>query len=146
MGKSIIRIGDHGAGQTTKLCNQIAVALHMLAGCEAILLAAKSGIDTQRMLTAISGGAAGSWMLSNLAPRIIRRDFDPGFMIRWAQKDLRLVLEAAAELDLPLPGLSLMNQVWRGVQAREGGDGMGTQAAILALEGLANFEVPKYED
>jgi len=146
MGKNIIHIGGHGAGQTTKLCNQIAVCLHMLAGCEAIMLAAKSGIDCQRMLDAISGGAAGSWMLSNLAPRIIRRDFDPGFMIRWAQKDIRLVLEAAASLDLPLPGTALMHQVWRGVQAIEGGNQMGTQAAILALEGMASFEVPKYEE
>lgn len=146
MGKNIIYIGDHGAGQTTKLCNQIAVALHMLAGCEAIMLASKSGIDPQRMLDAISGGAAGSWMLNNLAPRIIRRDFDPGFMIRWAQKDIRLVLQAAEALDLPLPGTALMHQVWRGVQAHEGGNEMGTQAAILALEGMADYQVPKYED
>jgi 3-hydroxyisobutyrate dehydrogenase len=140
MGKNIIHIGPTGAGQTTKLCNQIAVAVNMLAGCEAIMLAAKSGIDPQKMLDAISAGAAGSWMLSNLAPRIVRGDFAPGFMIRLAQKDLRLVLESANELQLPLPGTALMNQVWRAVEAEGGGD-LGTQAAIKALEKWANFSV-----
>ncbi|MGV3720298.1 MAG: NAD(P)-dependent oxidoreductase [Actinomycetota bacterium] len=140
MGKNIIHIGDTGAGQTTKLCNQIAVAVNMLAGCEAIMLAAKSGIDPKKMLGAISAGAAGSWMLSNLAPRILNGDLAPGFMIKLAQKDLRLVLEAAAELDLPLPGTSLMNQVWRSVEASGGGD-LGTQAAIQPLEKWANFEI-----
>jgi 3-hydroxyisobutyrate dehydrogenase len=144
MGKNIIHIGPHGAGQTTKLCNQIAVALNMLAGCEAIMLAAKSGIDPRKMLEAISAGAAGSWMLSNLAPRIVNRDFAPGFMIRLAQKDLRLVLESAQELQLPLPGTALMNQVWRAVEAEGGGD-LGTQAAIKALEKWANFELPSPE-
>ncbi len=140
MGKNIIHIGPNGAGQTTKLCNQIAVALNMLAGCEAIMLAAKSGIDPKKMLDAISAGAAGSWMLSNLAPRIVQGDFAPGFMVKLAQKDLRLVLEAANELHLPLPGTALMNQVWRSVEADGGGD-LGTQAAIKALEKWANFQV-----
>jgi 3-hydroxyisobutyrate dehydrogenase len=140
MGKNIIHIGPIGAGQTTKLCNQIAVALNMLAGCEAIMLAAKSGIDPKKMLDAISAGAAGSWMLSNLAPRIVNGDFAPGFMVKLAQKDLRLVLQTAEELELPLPGTSLMNQVWRAVQADGGGD-LGTQAAIKALEKWANFSI-----
>jgi 3-hydroxyisobutyrate dehydrogenase len=144
MGKNIIHIGPHGAGQTTKLCNQIAVAVNMLAGCEAIMLAAKSGIDPKKMLDAISAGAASSWMLSNLAPRIVKRDFAPGFMIRLAQKDLRLVLEAANELQLPLPGTALMNQVWRAVEADGGGD-LGTQAAILPLEKWANMSIGEGE-
>jgi len=140
MGKNIIHLGPHGAGQTCKLCNQIAVALNMLAGCEAIIFAAKSGIDPKKMLEAISAGAAGSWMLSNLGPRIVSGDFAPGFMVRLAQKDLRLVLEAGNEMDLPLPGTALMNQVWRAVQADGGGD-LGTQAAIKALEKWANFRL-----
>jgi len=140
MGKNIVHIGPNGAGQTTKLCNQVAVAINMLAGCEAIMLAAKSGIDPKKMLDAISAGAAGSWMLSNLAPRIVNGDFAPGFMIRLAQKDLRLVLESANELQLPLPGTALMNQVWRAVEAEGGGD-LGTQAAIKALEKWANFSL-----
>jgi 3-hydroxyisobutyrate dehydrogenase len=145
MGKNIVHIGPNGAGQTCKLCNQIAVALNMLAGCEAILFAARSGIDPKKMLEAISAGAAGSWMLSNLAPRIVQGDFAPGFMIRLAQKDLRLVLEAAGEQHLPLPGTALMNQVWRAVEAEGGGD-LGTQAAIKALEKLANFSLPHREE
>jgi 2-hydroxy-3-oxopropionate reductase len=140
MGKNILHLGPNGAGQTCKLCNQIAVALNMLAGCEAIMFAAKSGIDPAKMLEAISAGAAGSWMLSNLAPRIVKGDFAPGFMIRLAQKDLRLVLESANEQLLPLPGTALMNQIWRSVEADGGGD-LGTQAAIKALEKLAGFEV-----
>jgi 3-hydroxyisobutyrate dehydrogenase len=140
MGKNILHIGDHGAGQTTKLCNQIAVALNMLAGCEAIMLAAKSGIDPRKMLGAISAGAAGSWMLSNLAPRIVDGDYAPGFMVKLAQKDLRLVLEAADQIKLPLPGTALMNQVWRAVEADGGGD-LGTQAAIKALEKWASFSI-----
>jgi len=140
MGKNILHIGPHGAGQTCKLCNQIALAGNMLAGCEAILFAAKSGIDPKKMLGAISAGAAGSWMLSNLGPRIVEGDFAPGFMIRLAQKDLRLVLEAANEQQLPLPGTALMNQVWRAVEADGGGD-LGTQAAIKALEKWASFSI-----
>ncbi len=140
MGKNILHLGDHGAGQVCKLSNQIAVAVNMLAGCEAILFATKNGIDPGKMLQAISAGAAGSWMISNLGPRIVKRDFDPGFMVRLAQKDLRLVLEAAAEADLPLPGTSLMNQIWRAVQADDGG-ALGTQAAILPLEKWANCKV-----
>ncbi len=140
MGKNIIHIGANGAGQTCKLCNQIAVAINMLAGCEAIMFAARSGIDPGKMLSAISAGAAGSWMLSNLAPRIVNRDFAPGFMIRLAQKDLRLVLEGANEMQLPLPGTALMNQVWRAVQA-DGGDDLGTQAAIVAMEKWAGIKV-----
>jgi 3-hydroxyisobutyrate dehydrogenase len=140
MGKNIIHIGDHGAGQTAELCNQIAVAVNMLAGCEALLFAAKSGIDPKKMLDAISAGAAGSWMISNLAPRIVKGDHAPGFMIKLAQKDLRLVLEAANEMELPLPGTALMNQIWRAVQADGGGD-LGTQAAIQPLEKWANTTV-----
>jgi 3-hydroxyisobutyrate dehydrogenase len=140
MGKNIVHLGDHGAGQTCKLCNQIAVAGNMLAGCEALLFASRSGIDPAKMLEAISAGAAGSWMLSNLAPRIVKRDFAPGFMIRLAQKDLRLVLEAANEMHLPLPGTALMNQVWKAVEAEGGGD-LGTQAAIQPLEKLASCTV-----
>ncbi len=140
MGKNIVHIGDHGAGQTCKLCNQVAVALNMLAGCEAIMLAAKSGVDPKKVLDAISAGAAGSWMLSNLAPRIVNGDYAPGFMIKLAQKDLRLVLEAAGQIDLPLPGTALMHQVWKAVEAEGGGD-LGTQAAIKALEKWANFSL-----
>lgn len=141
MGKNIVYIGPSGTGQTVKLCNQVAAVLNILGMCEALILAARSGVDPHKMLQAVTAGAAGSWMLSNLAPRILKGDFAPGFFIRLQQKDLRLALEAAAELNLPLPGTALMNQLFRAVEAEPGGGELGTQAAIKALEKLANFEI-----
>src|SRR5438874_366377 len=140
MGKNIVYIGPSGSGQTVKLCNQVAAVLNILGMCEAVILAARSGVDPEKMLQAVTAGAAGSWMLSNLAPRILKGDFAPGFMIRLQQKDLRLALEAASELQLPLPGTALMNQLFRAVEAEGGGD-LGTQAAIKALEKLADFRL-----
>lgn len=140
MGKNIVYIGPSGSGQTVKLCNQVAAVLNILGMCESVILAARSGVDPEKMLQAVTAGAAGSWMLSNLAPRILKGDFAPGFMIRLQQKDLRLALETASELQLPLPGTALMNQLFRAVEADGGGD-LGTQAAIKALEKLANFRI-----
>ena len=140
MGKSINLIGDHGAGQMTKLCNQVAVSVANLAMAEALILAARAGLDMEKMLAAISGGAAGSWQLSNLAPRIIKRDFDPGFMVKLQQKDLRLVLGAASELGLGLPGTSLAHQLFNAVEAAGEGD-EGTQALVKSLERLSGVEV-----
>ncbi len=140
MGKSINLIGDHGAGQMTKLCNQVAVSVANLAMAEALILAAKAGLDMEKMLAAISGGAAGSWQLSNLAPRIIKRDFDPGFMVKLQQKDLRLVLGAASELGLGLPGASLAHQLFNTIEAAGEGD-EGTQALVKSLERMASVEV-----
>jgi 2-hydroxy-3-oxopropionate reductase len=144
MGKNIVYIGPSGSGQTVKLCNQVACVLNIQAMCESLMLAARSGVDPQRMLQAVTAGAAGSWMLSNLAPRILKGDFAPGFMIRLQQKDLRLVMEAADELKLPLPGTALMNQLFRAVEA-EGGADLGTQAVIKALEKLANCRISSQE-
>lgn len=133
MGKKITRIGGHGAGQTTKACNQIAVSVTNMAMAEALTLAAAAGLDVQKVLDAISGGAAGSWQLSNLGPCILKGDFAPGFMVRLQQKDLRLVLGAAFELNLALPAASLVHQLFNTVQglgcAKE-----GTQALIKAYE------------
>ncbi|MCY3771459.1 MAG: NAD(P)-binding domain-containing protein [Gemmatimonadetes bacterium] len=140
MGKSINLIGDHGAGQMTKLCNQVAVSVANLAMAEALILAAKAGLDMEKMLAAISGGAAGSWQLSNLAPRIIKRDFDPGFMVKLQQKDLRLVLGAASELGLGLPGASLAHQLFNAIEAAGEGD-EGTQALVKSLERMSGVEV-----
>jgi len=139
MGQRITYIGASGAGQTTKLCNQIAGALNNLAACEALLLAAKSGVNMEAMLEAISGGAAGSWVLDNLAPKVLKRDFDPGFMIRLQQKDLRLVMEAAKELKLALPGISMVNQLFQAVEAR-GLEDEGVQALVKSLEWLNDVE------
>ena len=133
LGKTITHVGDHGAGQTAKLCNQVAGALNNLAVAEALTLAAASGLDPGRVLEAIAGGAAGSWMMSNFGPRILARDFAPGFMVDLQQKDLRLVLEAANELGVALPGVSLVHQWFNAVQ-RAGLGREGTQALVKAYE------------
>ena len=102
MGKTITYIGGHGMGQTTKLMNQILVAGNLNAVCEALVFAQKQGVDLQKAIEAVKGGAAGSWQLSNLGPKIIKRDFAPGFMVELLQKDLRLVNEAAESTKTPL--------------------------------------------
>lgn len=139
MGKNVNLIGSIGSGQMTKLCNQVAVSVANLAMAEALILGAKAGLDLEKMLAAISGGAAGSWQLSNLAPRIIKRDFDPGFMVKLQQKDLRLVLGAANELGIGLPGVSIAHQLFNTIEAAGEGD-EGTQALVKALERMSGVE------
>lgn len=140
LGSKIVYCGDHGMGQTVKLCNQIAVPLTNLAVCETLVFAARMGVDPAVMLEALGGGAASSWQLLNLGPKMIARDFAPGFMVRLQQKDLRLVLEAARTAHLPLPGVALVHQLFAAVEA-EGCGNEGTQALIKALEKLAGVEV-----
>ena len=140
VGRTITHCGPSGAGQTVKLCNQIAVVLNNLAMAEALLFCARSGVDPGVMLAAITQGAAGSWQLSNLGPRVIARDFAPGFKVALQQKDLRLVLEAAEELRLALPGTALVHQLFAAVEAAHGGE-VGTQALVRSLEALAGIEV-----
>lgn len=136
MGKTVVHVGPSGAGQVVKLCNQVAGALNLVAMAEAISLSRRAGVDPAKMLEVVSAGAAGSWMLSNLGPRAVAGDFAPGFMIDLMQKDLRLVLEAAAESDAPLPGAALANQLFRTLQTRGRGSD-GTQAIVDALAILA---------
>ncbi|MEM2111391.1 MAG: 2-hydroxy-3-oxopropionate reductase [Candidatus Bathyarchaeia archaeon] len=136
LGKRITYMGSNGMGQTAKLCNQVICALNIQAVCEGLILGAKAGLDLRKLLEVVSAGAAGSWMLSNLGPKMIERDFAPGFKIKHQQKDLRLVLSFADELALPLPGTSLVHQMLRAVEAEGLGD-EGTQAAIVAMEKLA---------
>jgi len=140
LGRTIVHCGPSGAGQTVKLCNQIVVALNNLAMCEALVFAAKAGVDTRRMLEAVGAGAASSWALLNLAPKILDRDFRPGFKVAHQQKDLRLALEAAEQQAVPLPGTSLVHQLFAAVEA-EGLSAEGTQALVKALEKLAGAEV-----
>ena len=139
MGKNINLIGGTGAGQTTKACNQIAVAGANLAMAEALMLAAASDLDVGKVVDAISGGAAGSWQLTNLGPRILKGDFAPGFMVRLQQKDLKIVLEAANDVKLALPGASLAHQFFNIVE-RLGCADEGTQALIKAYEVQAGEE------
>jgi len=140
MGKNIIHVGGTGTGQLTKLCNQIAVAVTNLAMSEALVFAARAGVDLEKMHQAISGGAAGSWQLSNLAPRIFQRDFAPGFMVKLQQKDLRLVLQEADRLRLALPATSLVHSLFNALETMGAGD-EGTQALVKVLEQLAGVAV-----
>jgi 3-hydroxyisobutyrate dehydrogenase len=138
LGKTITHVGGNGMGQTVKLCNQILVTITNLAVCEAISFAESAGVDPQIMIAATQNGAAGSWQLSNLGPKMAERDFKPGFMIDLQQKDLRLALEAAEEMLLPLPALALVHQLFTACQAN--GEGReGTQALIKSLKRLAGI-------
>lgn len=135
MGKTIVHCGPSGAGQITKLCNQVLVGLSLLGVAEAVTIARKAGLDISRMLQAVSSGAARSWQLENLGPRMRDRDFAPGFMIDLLQKDLRLVFELAREITAPLPGTAIVNQLFTANQAAgEGSE--GTQALVKTIERL----------
>ena len=139
MGKTITHVGPVGAGQTVKLVNQILVVGNMLAVCEALLFASAAGLDLRKTLEAVTGGAAGSWMLSNRGPQVIEGDWRPGFTIDLQQKDLRLALESASEMGVPLVGTGLVFQLYRTLQ-RAGLGGEGNHALIKALERLAGIE------
>ncbi len=140
MGKSITHVGGSGAGQMVKLVNQILVANSMLALGEAMLFAQAGGLDLEKTLQAVEGGAAGSWTLSNRGPQVIKRDWRPGFMIDLQQKDLRLVLEAADALAVPLLGCSTAFHLYRTLQ-QLGCGAEGNHALVKALENLAGIEV-----
>jgi 3-hydroxyisobutyrate dehydrogenase len=140
MGKTITHVGDHGAGQTVKLVNQILVVVNALAMSEALLFAQAGGLDLEKALQAVAGGAAGSWMLSNRGPQILNRDWRPGFTIDLQQKDLRLVLEAADQIGIPTLATSLVSNLYRSLQ-REGLGGEGNHALVKALENLAGIKI-----
>ena len=118
LGKSVTHCGPVGAGQIAKLCNQILVGVTMLAVSEAIALARAGGLDPEVMIKAVEGGAAASWQLSNLGPRILKADFEPGFMVDLMQKDLRLVLETAGAGGAAVPATTLVHRLFRTAQER----------------------------
>ncbi len=138
MGRTIVHCGPNGQGQMTKLCNQVAVAVHMIAAAEAIVLGTKAGLDPAALIKAIGGGAAGSWAINVLGPRMAEHDFAPGFMVKLLQKDLRLVMQAGSELSAPLPGAALAHQLYAALEAGDRGD-EGTQALISVYEALAGI-------
>ena len=138
LGKSTVHCGPVGNGQLTKLCNQILCGLNLLAVSEAVVFARRVGLDPGTMLEAVSGGAAGSWALSNLGPRMLERDFAPMFMVDLQQKDLQIALATGKEQRIPLPGTALVSQLLEANQAAgEGRD--GTQALVKVLERLAGL-------
>ncbi|MBW3666053.1 MAG: NAD(P)-dependent oxidoreductase [Actinobacteria bacterium] len=138
---SVVLVGEEpGSGQMVKAVNQVLVVLNQMAASEALLLADAAGLDLAKTLAAVEGGAAGSWMLSNRGPQMIERDWSPGFTIDLQQKDLRLVLETADELGVPLPGVALVFQLYRSLQARGLGS-EGNHALVKALESLIGREL-----
>jgi 3-hydroxyisobutyrate dehydrogenase len=140
MGKTITHVGGHGAGQMVKLVNQILVVGNMLAAAEALLFAQAGDLDLQKTLDAVTGGAAGSWMLANRGPQCIVRDWRPGFTIDLQQKDLRLVLEAADQMGVPTIATSLIFNLYRTLQ-QQGLGSEGNHALIKALEKMTNITV-----
>ena len=139
LGKNVTLMGPSGMGQTTKLVNQILVAGTCSAVAEALVFAAAHGADLLKTIEAVGGGAAASWQLANLGPRMVNGDFAPGFMVKLQQKDLRLVLESAQEKHVPLAVTSIARAYYTALEA----DGLGeegTQALIKAVERPAGLE------
>lgn len=141
-GKTVTHVGAQGAGQTAKLVNQILVVVNQLAASEALLFAQAGGLDLATTIDAVKGGAAGSWMLANRGPQMIVRDFRPGFTIDLQQKDLRLVLEAADEMGIPLLATGMVFQMYRALQA-QGLGGEGNHSLVKALEKMMGVELGK---
>jgi 3-hydroxyisobutyrate dehydrogenase len=126
-GSNIVYLGFAGAGQHAKMSNQIAIATNMIGVCEAIVYAEKAGLDPEKVLQSISSGAAGSWSLSNLAPRMLNGDFEPGFYVKHFIKDMKIALLEAEQMDLKLPGLELAHDMYEKL-SNEGYEDKGTQA------------------
>jgi 3-hydroxyisobutyrate dehydrogenase len=139
MGKTIIHQGGAGAGQHTKLTNQILIATNMIGVCEALLYAYKAGLDLNTVMQSVSLGAAGSWSLSNLGPRMINNNFDPGFFVEHFIKDMGLALAESKRMGLSMPGLALANQLYLALQA-QGHGRAGTHALMLALSSLSGID------
>ena len=136
MGQNIVYQGKAGSGQHTKMCNQITISGTMIGVCEALLYGAKAGLDLEIMLSTISKGAAACWSLDNLAPRVLKRNFDPGFFVEHFIKDMGIALDEAKRMGISLPGLSLVHQLYLATQA-QGHGRLGTHALMLALEKLS---------
>jgi 2-hydroxy-3-oxopropionate reductase len=139
LGKTIVHIGDHGAGQACKLANQIAVVLNNLGVSEALVFAASQGIDLEKTRQVIAGGAGSSWAMQNYAPKMLAGDFRPGFMVDLQQKDLRLVLDNAYADHISLPGAALVHELYNALQ-RDGGGREGNLALIKVIEKLSGIE------
>lgn len=139
MGKTIVHQGPAGAGQHTKMVNQILIATNMIGVCEALLYGYKAGLDLNEVLKSVGSGAAGSWSLSNLGPRMIANNFEPGFFVEHFLKDMGIALAEARRMKLSLPGLALAEQLYRAVEA-QGLERKGTHALMLALARLSNVE------
>ena len=139
MGRTIVHQGGHGAGQHTKMVNQVLIATNMIGVCEALLYGYRAGLDLPTVLESVGSGAAGSWSLSNLGPRIMENDFDPGFFVEHFVKDMGIALEESKRMGLSMPGLALAHQLYLALQAQGHGRD-GTQALELALAGMSGID------
>ena len=142
MGKTFVHLGPAGAGQHTKMVNQILIAGGMIGLCEALVYGHRAGLDLDKTLAAVGGGAAGSWSLANYAPRILAGDFEPGFFVEHFLKDLGIALSEARRMRLSLPGLALAEQLYLSVQAIGLGR-KGTHALALAVGKLSGLDWPR---
>jgi 3-hydroxyisobutyrate dehydrogenase len=139
MGKTLVHQGAAGAGQHTKMANQILIATNMIGVCESLLYGFKAGLDLPTMLQSVGPGAAGSWSLNNLGPRIMNNNFDPGFFVEHFIKDMGIALSEAKRMGLCLPGLALGEQLYLSVKAKGWGRN-GTHALMLALAEMAGID------
>jgi 3-hydroxyisobutyrate dehydrogenase len=141
LGKTIVHQGGAGAGQHTKMVNQILIATGMIGVCEALLYGYRAGLDLNTVLESVAGGAAGSWSLSNYGPRMLAGNFDPGFMVEHFIKDMGIALDEARRMRLSLPGLALAEQLYVALQA-QGHGRKGTHSLLLALASLSDLDWP----
>jgi 3-hydroxyisobutyrate dehydrogenase len=139
MGKTIVHQGGPGSGQHTKMVNQTLIATNMIGVCEALLYAYKAGLDLETVMQSVASGAAGSWSLSNLGPRIIANNFDPGFFVEHFLKDMGIALSEARRMNLALPGLALAEQLYLALKA-QGQARAGTHALELTLAALSGID------
>jgi 3-hydroxyisobutyrate dehydrogenase len=141
LGKNIVHQGGPGAGQHTKMCNQIVIAGTMIGVCESLVYAYRAKLNPESMLESIRSGAAGCWTLENLAPRVLKGNFEPGFIVEHFIKDMGIALSEAQQMGLAMPGLALVHQLYLALKA-QGHGRRGTQALVLALEHVSNIERP----
>ena len=141
LGKNIVHQGGPGAGQHTKMCNQIVIAGTMIGVCESLVYAFRAKLNPESMLQSIRSGAAGCWTLENLAPRILKGNFEPGFIVEHFIKDMGIALSEAQRMGLAMPGLALVHQLYLALKA-QGHGRRGTQALMLALEHISNLDRP----
>jgi 3-hydroxyisobutyrate dehydrogenase len=139
MGKTIVYQGGPGAGQHTKMVNQTLIATNMIGVCEALLYGYKAGLDLETVMQSVASGAAGSWSLSNLAPRIIDNNFDPGFFVEHFIKDMGIALAESKRMGLSMPGLALAHQLYLALAA-QGHSRDGTHALELALASMSGID------
>lgn len=140
MGRQITYCGPAGSGQHTKMVNQILISTTMIGVVEGLMYGYKAGLDLNTVIQAVGSGAAGSWSINNYGPRIIQRNFDPGFMVEHFLKDLEIALDEARRMELSLPGLALAHQLYVALKA-QGHGRLGTHSLQLALESLNNIQM-----